>query len=112
MYGHMARLLLPCCCSLPRPPPCRPAAPTLSTHLAAGGQKRRVSVAISLVKGPGVIFLDEPTSGLDSEMAAQIIDTLVALSRKMRTVCPVKRRLGGKGGVVRYSERQGGHSGD
>ncbi|KAG1681175.1 hypothetical protein FOA52_015618 [Chlamydomonas sp. UWO 241] len=52
----------------------------------SGGQKRRVSLAIELVKDPIVIFADEPTSGLDSEVALSIIDALLMLARKRRTV--------------------------
>lgn len=52
----------------------------------SGGQKRRVSVGIELVKDPQVILLDEPTSGLDSEMAVSLMDMLVSLARRDRTV--------------------------
>lgn len=31
----------------------------------SGGMKRRVSLAISAIGNPKIIFLDEPTSGMD-----------------------------------------------
>lgn len=52
----------------------------------SGGQKRRVSLGIELIKDPSIIFLDEPTSGLDSEMALGVITALVNLARRNRTV--------------------------
>lgn len=52
----------------------------------SGGQKRRVSIGIELVKEPRAIFLDEPTSGLDSEMAVSIMDTLQTLANANRTI--------------------------
>ena len=35
-----------------------------------GGEKRRLSLAMAMIKSPRVIILDEPTSGLDSGMFA------------------------------------------
>jgi len=52
----------------------------------SGGQKRRVSIGVELVKNPVAIFLDEPTSGLDSEVAVHLIKLLGEMSLKGRTV--------------------------
>ena len=41
----------------------------------SGGQRRRLSFAMGLLKMPRVLFLDEPTSGLDAAAAASIVQT-------------------------------------
>ena len=50
----------------------------------SGGQKRRLSLAISVTKRPHVIFLDEPTSGLDAAAASSIMVYLKELARAER----------------------------
>lgn len=37
------------------------------TKRLSGGMKRRLSVAISLISNPKVVYLDEPSTGLDPE---------------------------------------------
>lgn len=56
-------------------------APTLS-----GGNKRKLSLAISLIGNPKVIFLDEPTSGMDPNTRRGIWDILKALREEGRTI--------------------------
>ena len=38
--------------------------------------KRRLSIAISLVSDPKIIFLDEPTTGLDPDTRRQLWNIL------------------------------------
>ena len=42
----------------------------------SGGMKRRLSLGISLVGNPSIVFLDEPTTGLDPENKRQIWEIL------------------------------------
>lgn len=48
----------------------------------SGGQKRRVSVAASLITSPSILFLDEPTSGLDSAASYEVINFVREIARK------------------------------
>jgi len=52
----------------------------------SGGQKRRLSVAIELLRRPMVIFLDEPTSGLDARSSLDIAILMKDLAQSGRTI--------------------------
>ena len=48
----------------------------------SGGQKRRLSLGLALIKEPLLIYLDEPTSGLDAAAAVSIMNFIKDLAQK------------------------------
>jgi len=47
----------------------------------SGGQMRRLSLGVGLLKDPKVVFLDEPTSGLDSTSAFKVVSAVKHMMR-------------------------------
>lgn len=55
----------------------------------SGGQRKRLNIALELVREPSVLFLDEPTSGLSSKDSENIIDLLRELTLKGKLIFTV-----------------------
>jgi ABC-type multidrug transport system ATPase subunit len=52
----------------------------------SGGQRKRLNIALELIREPSILFLDEPTSGLSSRDSENIMDLLKELSLKNKLV--------------------------
>lgn len=62
----------------------------------SGGQARRLSIGIALLKQPTLLFLDEPTSGLDAAAANNIMQEIVRVAKDERLIimCSIHQRTG------------------
>jgi len=52
----------------------------------SGGERRRVSIGVHLLKDPPILLLDEPTTGLDAFTANNIVSILSKLAKKNKAV--------------------------
>jgi ABC-type multidrug transport system ATPase subunit len=52
----------------------------------SGGQRKRLNIALELIRQPAILFLDEPTSGLSSRDSENVIDLLKELSLKGKLI--------------------------
>lgn len=52
----------------------------------SSGMKQKTSIAISLVHDPDIIIFDEPTNGLDVLTAKTVLDYLIELKEKGKTI--------------------------
>lgn len=52
----------------------------------SGGERRKISIGVQMLRNPSILFLDEPTTGLDATSAFNIVKTLKHLADTGRTV--------------------------
>lgn len=52
----------------------------------SGGQRKRLNIALELIRQPAILFVDEPTSGLSSRDSENVIDLLKELSLKGKLI--------------------------
>ena len=52
----------------------------------SGGQRKRLNIALELIREPSVLFVDEPTSGLSSRDSENIMDLLKELALKGKLI--------------------------
>ncbi len=55
----------------------------------SGGQRKRLNIALELLREPSILFLDEPTSGLSSSDSENVMDLLRELSIRGKLVITV-----------------------
>jgi len=55
----------------------------------SGGQRKRLNIALELIREPSVLFVDEPTSGLSSRDSENVMDLLREMTFKGKLVISV-----------------------
>ncbi len=62
---------------------------SLLNKTISGGQRKRLNIALELIREPSVLFLDEPTSGLSSRDSENIMELMHDLARKGKLIITV-----------------------
>ncbi len=57
--------------------------------LISGGQRKRLNIALELIREPSILYVDEPTSGLSSRDSENVMDLLRELALKGKLVIVV-----------------------
>lgn len=52
----------------------------------SGGQQQRVAIARALANDPEILLMDEPTGNLDSESEAEVLDHILKLHKRGKTI--------------------------
>lgn len=58
----------------------------LKDNNISGGQRKRLNIALELIREPSILFVDEPTSGLSSRDSENVMDLLKELAHKGKLV--------------------------
>ncbi len=59
---------------------------SVTKKIISGGQRKRLNIALELIREPSILFVDEPTSGLSSKDSDNIMDLLKELSLKGKLI--------------------------
>jgi ABC-type multidrug transport system ATPase subunit len=59
------------------------------SKVISGGQRKRLNIALELIREPSVLFVDEPTSGLSSSDSGNVMDLLHELTLRGKLVVTV-----------------------
>ncbi len=54
--------------------------------MISGGQRKRLNIALELIREPSILYVDEPTSGLSSRDAENVMELLSELSLKGKLI--------------------------